>query len=418
MSIKTRVLLPHLTVFLFYSYRLVIVSVPSFLGKLPFATGGLIAAFALSACSSPSLPTSPAFPAAPPARADTLPTVVSAPVAPAPVRPSAPVSADPPRSSQAATPATAGSPVDLAPTERLVTQLHAQGLDPAWVRRQLEQARRSDTVSRLILPPASPSVRSWPRYRARFLDAQRIREGVAFAERHHRMLQATAEQSGVPVEIIVAIIGVETFYGRVTGNFRVIDALYTLAFHYPAGARSDRSAFFQDQLAAFLRWTYQTRQDPQTLKGSYAGAMGLPQFMPGSILNWAKDGDGDGKIDLLNSVDDAIASVGEFLKAHGWQRGQPVFVPMDLPANPAPLVDGGLTPTLSWTQLLEAGARPRQSRAHAGLLGVIDLFDGASNTTEYRVAADNFFVITQYNRSYFYATSVADLADAIRRARG
>ncbi len=380
------------------------------LGKLPLATGGLIAMAALSACSSPPAP-SPLNTDTPISRraAAPLPAVTTTPSI-APVQP--PAASTPPPA-----PAPSLPVVSADARQRLIQQLGAEGLDRAWVSRQLDQARYSETVRRLMLPPSSPSVRSWPRYRSRFLDAQRINEGAAFAKRHQPALRRASEESGVPAEIIVAIIGVETFYGRVTGNFRVIDALSTLAFHYPPGARSDRSAFFQEQLAAYLRWTHHTRQDPLAIKGSFAGAIGLPQFMPGSILNWAKDGDQDGKIDLLNSAEDAIASVGEFLKAHGWKAGQPIFVPFELPANAETLVDGGLTPTLSWARLVEAGGRPAQAQAPQGMLGVIDLYDGATHTTEYRVAADNFFVLTQYNRSYFYATAVADLADAIRRAR-
>ena len=291
-----------------------------------------------------------------------------------------------------------------------------RGLDPVDVAAILKQARFSATVAKLVLPAATPSVRSWPRYRARFVEPRRIKEGVDFWAKHGPVLARTEAKYGVPASIIVSIIGVETFYGRVTGNFRVLDALSTLAFDYPPQAPNDRSAFFREQLAQFLVLCKESGLDPLSVQGSYAGAIGLPQFMPGSQRRYAVDGDGDGRINLLTSPDDAIASVANFLIEHGWKPGQPVFLPVRLPADPKPLVDGGLTPTLTWPQLNAAGARIiNADGTWSGAwtdwkMGVIDLYDGPTDTTEYRVAAPNFFAITQYNRSYFYATSVADLA--------
>jgi len=306
------------------------------------------------------------------------------------------------------------------PKRVFAAEMASRGLDPAEVATLLERARYSETIARLVLPPASPTMRSWPRYRSRFVESRRIREGIAFQEAHARTLALAEARYGVPASIIVSVIGVETFYGRITGNFRVIDALSTLAFHYPPQARTDRSTFFREQLAQFLVWCKETGQDPLAVKGSYAGAIGLPQFMPGSLRKFAVDGDGDGRIDLLGSPADAILSVANFLVEHGWRREQPVFLPISLPADPAALVDGGLKPTLTWEQLRAAGARapsvPGMSDEwQSWPLGVIDLYDGATGTTEYRVAAPNFFVLTEYNRSYFYAASVTDLAVELER---
>lgn len=346
------------------------------------------------------------MPPTPPVTATPAPPVAAAPVAP-----------PPPGSTPSPAPLPGPRDVAPSPTEAsskaaFAAEMVNRGLDRADVLATLGQARYSATVARLVLPATTTSVRSWPRYRSRFVEPKRINDGVTFWNENRDMLARTQAKYGVPASIIVSIIGVETFYGRVTGNFRVLDALSTLAFDYPAQAKSDRSAFFREQLAQFLVLCKETGMDPLTVQGSYAGAIGLPQFMPGSQRRFAVDGNGDGRIDLSNSKDDAIASVANFLIEHGWQPGQPVFAPVALPANPAPLVDGGLKPTLNWNQLIAAGAT-----ATAGTgpwtewwMGVIDLYDGATNTTEYRVAAPNFFALTQYNRSYFYATSVADLA--------
>ena len=338
-----------------------------------------------------------------------------------------PVAVTPTTPSAATPPAPA---VEVAPSPNegnakaaFAAEMAQRGLDPADVAAILKQARFSATVAKLVLPAATPSVRSWPRYRTRFVEPRRIKEGVDFWAKHGPMLARTEAKYGVPASIIVSIIGVETFYGRVTGNFRVLDALSTLAFDYPPQAPTDRSPFFREQLAQFLVLCKESGLDPLSVQGSYAGAIGLPQFMPGSQRRFAVDGDGDGKINLLASPDDAIASVANFLIEHGWKPGQPVFLPVRLPADPKPLVDGGLVPTLTWPQLNAAGARViNTDGTWSGAwtdwkMGVIDLYDGPTDTTEYRVAAPNFFAITQYNRSYFYATSVADLAAELEKKK-
>lgn len=301
-----------------------------------------------------------------------------------------------------------------------IDKMVAQGLDRQFVQSALANARYAAVAARAILPPASPSVRSWTRYRARFVEPQRIQAGLAFWDQNRQVLARAQAQYGVPASVIVSIIGVETFYGRVMGDFRILDALATLGFDFPSDAPRDRSEFFQEQLAEYLLLCQERGIDPRTLRGSFAGAIGLPQFMPGSIRKFAVASEG-GAPDLVNRRDDAVISVANFLVQHGWQRDQPVFSARGLPSDPAPLVDGGLAPTLNWTTLQQAGAvlPPEANGPWADLkVGIVDLIDGDTGFAEYRVALPNFFVITQYNRSYFYAASVADLAQALEQGMG
>jgi membrane-bound lytic murein transglycosylase B len=307
-------------------------------------------------------------------------------------------------------------PAGLAFIDRMV----AQGMNRQYVESALANARYASVAARAIIPPASPGVRVWSRYRDRFVEPQRIQAGLAFWDQNRDVLARAQAQYGVPASVIVSIIGVETFYGRVMGDFRILDALATLGFDFPSEAPRDRSEFFQEQLAEYLLLCQERGIDPRTLRGSFAGAIGLPQFMPGSIRRFAVASQG-GAPDLINRRDDAVMSVANFLVEHGWQRGQPVFSPRGLPANPAPLVDGGLAPTLDWAALQQAGAvlPPEAVGPWANLkLGIIDLIDGDTGSVEYRLALPNFFVITQYNRSYFYAASVADLAQALEQSLG
>lgn len=310
------------------------------------------------------------------------------------------------------------------PTEPLLPRVSAEerdwlanrasefGFELSEIDRYLEQARRLPAVRQAILPAADPGVRSWSRYRARFVEARRIEEGRQFWQTHRRTLARAQAEHGVPAEVIVAIIGVETFYGRVMGNHRVLDSLATLGFDWPEEAPRDRSAYFREQWLEFLRWSRIDGIDPTTVRGSFAGAIGLPQFMPGNIHRYGQDGDGDGHIDLRNSPADAILSVGRFLREHGWQRDLGIFIEADLSglADPAALVAGGLDPTLDWPALAGAGALSNDARREQSPLGLIDLPDGATGITLHRVATPNFFAITRYNRSYFYAAAVADLA--------
>ncbi len=289
-------------------------------------------------------------------------------------------------------------------------------LDPMV--KALESSRYNATVSRLIAPapPGKKIWRSWITYRSRFVEPKRIGWGVDFYNENRDLLNQAAQRFGVPAPIIASIIGVETLYGRNMGNFRVLDALATLAFDYPDPNKPERATMFRGQLADFLTLVMKDKLELET-RGSYAGAIGMPQFMPTSIMHYAVDGDDNGHIDLTNNTQDAIMSVGSFLAQHGWQRGLPVFAPVVLPADPTALVDGGLEPKQSWTTLSAAGTRLQPGASLAGWgsqpLGVVDLVEEARGTAQYRVGTPNFFALTKYNRSYFYATSVADLAREI-----
>jgi len=288
------------------------------------------------------------------------------------------------------------------------------------VRALLLEAQYNASAAKLMTPSGTRIRRSWVTYRNRFVEPIRIRTGQQFWKENAADLQRTQQEYGVPASIIVAIIGVETVYGRHTGNFRVLDVLATLGFRYPDAKRPERSHLFRNQLADLIQLDYEKKLDARQVSGSFAGAMGLPQFMPGSLMRYAADGDRDGRIDLHNSTSDAIVSVARFLRLHGWVPGLPVFAPVTPPANAEALVTGGLTPTLNWAQLSAAGATAPTNKAgwQQHPLGMVNLADEPRGTVEYRVGTPNFFALTHYNRSYFYASSVADLAQELEHRIG
>lgn len=294
------------------------------------------------------------------------------------------------------------------------------GFDKAALQAVFSKARYLDTAIQLIKPAPSGKPKNWQAYRARFVEPKRINAGVDFWNEHELALARAEAQYGVPAEIIVGIIGVETVYGRNTGNFRVLDAITTLTFDYPKTANRDaRMAFFRGELESTLLFARESNIDPFSLLGSYAGAIGWPQFMPSSIRQYAVDFDGNGKIDLRASPVDAIGSVANFLKIHGWQRGEPTVFPATVtdPAQAENLINQGLEAKFTPDELKAAGVIAG-TELPAGLrYGVVDLQNGAA-PTEHWLATNNFFAITQYNRSYFYAMSVIDLARAVRTARG
>ncbi|KAB2927362.1 MAG: lytic murein transglycosylase B [Dechloromonas sp.] len=283
------------------------------------------------------------------------------------------------------------------------------GFNTAELLGQFAQTRPNPRVLQLIQPPTSPQQRSWERYRSRFLNERRIENGVRFWQENLTALVRARTFYGVPEEVIVAIIGVETEYGRNTGGFGVLEALATLAFHYPR-----RAEFFRTELEQFLLLARENHLDPLSVKGSFAGAIGIPQFMPGSQRRYAIDFDGDQRIDLSGSVEDAIGSVARFLEQHGWVSGQPVAVPATLPGDTAvtPWLEAGIRPSLDVGELTASGViAAADPQAKATLVDLVS----PGKPTEYWLGFDNFYVITRYNRSSFYAMSVFQLAEAIRQ---
>jgi len=281
----------------------------------------------------------------------------------------------------------------------------------------LEVEYEPQVISLMTPSKVSQRKRSWPAYRQRFVEPTRIQAGLDFWQAHADTIATTAQQYQVPAAILVAIVGVETIYGRYMGDFKVLNALANLGFSYPDPQRPERAAMFRNQLADFIELHHKGKVNALQARGSYAGAMGLPQFMPTSIKNWAIDARNTGAIDLYQSVPDSLASIANFLNHHGWVANWPVFVDIVLPDDhaTAALVDGGLAPTLSWAQVQQQFG-PYDSIEHLTAApqeqkyGLIDLVDQPKNTVEYRLATPNFFALTAYNRSYFYASSVADLA--------
>jgi len=278
------------------------------------------------------------------------------------------------------------------------------GFAEGELKRVFSRVYRIDPVLGLMAPAERPA---WEDYRALFLNEARIAGGVAFWKANRRALERAEREYGVPAQYIVAIIGIETYYGKNMGRWRVIDALATLAFDYPS-----RAPFFRSELEQYLLLAREKGYDVFELRGSYAGAIGIPQFMPGSLRRYAVDFDGDGAIDLRRSVADAVGSVGSFLKQHGWRAGEPVIHRVkNLPEAARSLADGSVAPKDRLAELLAAGVELEPAPASTEALGIL-----VALGKEHRVGLQNFWVITRYNRSAFYATAVCDLADALAAA--
>ncbi|HKK13243.1 MAG TPA: lytic murein transglycosylase B [Gammaproteobacteria bacterium] len=270
-------------------------------------------------------------------------------------------------------------------------------------------ARLQQSILDAIARPAE--AKPWFQYRPIFVNASRIRGGVAFWNRNASILREVQRKYGVAPQIIVAILGVETRYGSHTGRYRVLDSLSTLAFDYPP-----RSRFFRSELAQFLLLSRQEGFDPLTLKGSYAGAMGEPQFISSSYRRYAVDFDGDGKRDLWHSQKDIIASVANYFQVHGWKPGEPVAVRAKVSGDQArQLADAGLKPKLTVAQLRRRGIRAQSSVPGDLPAALIEL--ETRKGPEYWLGLNNFYVITRYNHSPLYAMAVFQLGEAIRSAR-
>ena len=392
---------------------------------------GLIAALLWGGTPAPAVAAAAGVAAA---RATPAPAAAAAtktrrkPAAKAPARRSSqPASKKPPaavRSDSDADAVIYGGRADAVALADLLAERH--GLDPAWARAQLAQARFVPSVARLIMPPPAGTAKNWAAYRGRVIEPLRVRAGAAFWRANEKWLRLAEELYGVPPEIVVGIIGVETIYGQQMGNFRVVDALATLAFDFPAG-RKDRSAFFRDELESFFVMCHSEGTDPLQAKGSFAGAMGMPQFMPSSFNKYAVDMDGDGHVDLRDSPADVIGSVAHYLAEFGWRRDLPtrfdVAVPVDA-TDRAALLAPDILPSFTLVEFtargaqLDAAAFAADVRLDAsggvGKLALVELQNGDA-APSYVAGTGNFYAVTRYNWSSYYALAVIELGEAVAR---
>ena len=346
-----------------------------------------------------------------------------------------------------------GLSADAAPTTKhfanrddvsqFVTQMAEQyGFNESELSALFAHTPAMPKVIALMQPPVEPQARSWLAYRQRFVEPKRIAAGRKFMSQHSYALTQAEASYGVPREIVAAIIGVETLYGRNTGRVNTLAALSTLAFDYPA-----RADLFRHELSEFLLLARDAKRDPRSYKSSYAGALGLPQFLPSSIRAFAVDFDSDGVIDISKNPSDAIGSVASFLNRHGWQAGAPIALmvnasgdglvevlangvtPSFLPSNIEKLnllispVGTDETNTKPETTMLQGGCA---NDAHCAVAcddtpsfpefpaALVD-FTSPNAPTEYRLGYQNFYVLTRYNRSRFYAAAVMDLAAELKK---
>ena len=296
----------------------------------------------------------------------------------------------------------------------------SSALSRRWVGNTLAQAHMLPEVVRAVTPAQGAGICYWQVYRDRMVEPVRVQAGVQFWLRNAKSLERAERETGVPGAVVVGILGVETIYGQRMGKYRVLDALTTLAFDFPAShpKAPARAAYFLQELEAFLVWCDHTGRDPLTVRGSYAGAMGMAQFMPSSWQKYAVDFDADGRIDLFDNSNDAIGSVANYLAAFGWKAGMPTHYPvqldtvrLDLPA----LLEKDILPNMRPAQMAERGAiLPPQALQHPGLLALIELVNGNDVSASYVAGTDNFYAVTRYNWSSFYAMAVIELGLAVQ----
>ncbi len=294
----------------------------------------------------------------------------------------------------------------------IAAMVERHGFEQAGLARIFKTAQFQPAIIRAISQPTTS--RPWHEYRPLFVNARRTAGGVAFWNTHAATLQQARKEYGVPEEIVAAVIGVETVYGAQTGKHRVLDALITLAFDYPR-----RAEFFRDELEQYLLLTREQGTDALQLKGSYAGAIGIPQFMPSSYRRYAIDFDGDGKKELLQSPADAIGSVANYLQVFGWEAGQAVVARAQISGEGyQEALAAGIKPGLTLAQMRQLGVTPllQTTDIPDDRLAALFVLEGKDGP-EYWLGFNNFYVITRYNRSTYYAMSVLQLAEEIRAAR-
>ncbi len=312
------------------------------------------------------------------------------------------------------TPACAHTPTAIAEFKSFAAEMEQKHRIPAGeVEDLLSGTELRDDILAAIARPAE--AKPWHEYRPIFLQPDRIEGGVAFWKQNEAMLEQVSREYGIPPEIIVAIIGVETRYGKFTGRYRVLDSLTTLAFFYPK-----RAEFFRGELEEFLLLAREEGVDPRNATGSYAGAMGKPQFISSSYRRYAVDEDGDGRRDLWESDADIIASVANYFKTHGWRPGEPVTLRAELTGEPdlETYVNAGMKPSIRVEELLDRGLRPADGQAPTdpqALASLIKLDAGGAD--EYWFGLHNFYVITRYNHSNLYAMAAYQLSQEILAAR-
>ncbi len=290
--------------------------------------------------------------------------------------------------------------------QKFVTQMvEKHQFDSAQLTRQLQKAKHQPSIIKAMSRPAEAM--PWYKYRKIFLQQDRIKAGKKFMRKYHKELKQAQQTYGVPAHIITAIIGVETIYGKNTGSYAVMEALRTLAFGYPK-----RAKFFRSELEQYLLMAREEGLEPLTPKGSYAGAMGMPQFMPSSFREYAVDFDGDGKRDLWNSPSDVIGSVGNYFSRHGWRSGEAVAFKLDKQPPGLPLGNRrGQKPNVSISKISKSGVTlpPEVSALDKAAI----LKYKQKNKQDYWLGLHNFYVITRYNHSNLYAMAVYQLAQAI-----
>jgi peptidoglycan lytic transglycosylase B len=316
----------------------------------------------------------------------------------------------------AAPAATPGSYAARPEVRAFIAELAAdEGFDAKALRRLFAHARhQAKVIAAISRPVQSPP--KWYEYAPRFLASDRVDAGVVFWHDHAAALARAEDELGVPQEVIVAILGVETYYGRHLGTYPVFDTLTTLAFDYPP-----RADFFRGELKEFLLWAREQGISPLIPKGSYAGAIGPAQFMPGSILAYGLDFNGDGRVDLAGDMDDAIGSVAHYLSCHGWARGQPVMEPARIEteepeAGVLGQFDDGLTARRTLADWVREGVTGFTIPGDLAPDPVGVLMLEEPSAPSYWLVFNNWYVLTRYNRSRLYASAVWQLAQALKAA--